>query len=273
MATDPISTASLGLASIKRMKSHATRASKSSPAASVGQLTLLRLSTFDQIRNAHEPEGAMWLGMVRVDAQLIARQKSAKHLSVEELFVLGLSCSRLLVLTNGVDLSRAMLLLFEEFEVRFSSHREVIPSALPKPVDGREPLPGASSISNTKPTVAKWGKKSVFEVLVNTNIPCDLDYTFTVINICDVLTLLYIRLRDLSCPEDAFIKIDERIREIVIVPIVHRLKRCSYEVIDQEIRKIKFRYKLGRATTHRSVIAIGEGVDDEEPDFKKMFEL
>lgn len=143
---------------------------KTSTSQTLDQIALRRLYTFDQIRNAHEGDASLYLDMVRVDPDQIARQKSTKHLSVDELFVLGLSCSRLLQIKPGADLARAVAHLLEEFDARFVSHRDALPMSLPRPVEGREPLNGAPAQAPNKPGVVKFGKKVVYEYLVQTNI-------------------------------------------------------------------------------------------------------
>ena len=184
-----------------------------------------RKHNFNYLKKTHEGK-CYWVNCVRMNEDDIKSHVAStipEHRGLS-FYYLGSSMSNLLSLPAGPGVVRAAAQLLEEWEYYFSS----LAMQGVKYVMARNSqflYPQLSSmeytVDNVKPMVYKFNNDVVYEHLVITHVPFELDYVEVFVNLCDTLHDLYDKLMHDECFSnvilyEAIVRLDVRIKHFVI---------------------------------------------------------
>jgi len=208
-----------------------------------------RQSNFDYFKRVHQGK-AHWLNVVKLSKAHIAKYFPADKLTKRSYrwLTLGMSVGRILELNSGASVCRALCQLLDEYEYYFNhlptkekdkarpyvfSHY-VRPSHY-RPVNDNEPV---------KTHIHKVGKQVSYDFLIvpDPALRAFVDYCEVVHSLCDVLSLAYSKLLDPSCQKpiihEACIKMDKRIKDLVIGKLAKDLTSIATPVLKMQVRSL-----------------------------------
>lgn len=182
----------------------------------------------------------------------------------EHLFALGMSLAAVVSRGPGQGLVRAVAQLMEEFEyLTANAAAQSVKFLRAKNVeDAQRNTLGVSGGRNAaeavKPQLFKSGKGIAFEFLEIMKVPFELDYGIVVCSLSEILLEMYRQFREPECTvsqalEEAVVKIDERVREMVLRPISSDIKRISTDVAKKELSQVmqEFGLEIGKQAVPR----------------------
>jgi hypothetical protein len=213
-----------------------------------------RQQSWNYIKRAHMGE-VHWLNVLHLSKALIMKSMPPEKLTkrTRRWFMLGLSFGRLLELSEGATLVRALSQLVEEYEHFIGAKLDVSKSDATQTEVDQQAQPflytgsaygsasahavvavaaqqaqqaAASSQQETiKPTLRKVGRGIMYEYLQTqaTVMPEHLDYCEIVHSLCDVLSLIYSKFLDASCQpasvHEAILRLDRKLKQLILTKI------------------------------------------------------
>eukprot|EP00741_Cyanophora_paradoxa_P007066 tig00001086_g6837.t1 len=215
-----------------------------------------RVTNFSYLKKFFEERGVPWLNcIVMPDAELdtickpaAPGDKIAKR--TEQLFYLGMSVGPLLPLLNGDPFVRAMAQLIEEFDYICGNVVERnVKSARAKQGLGNM-LDDTDEGAPVKGKIVKVGKTVVFNyLLVDFNIPCQLDMKQVLLSFCDVMIQAYQKFLDQSSASpvlfDPIQRIDNRIFTHILSPLTAELNKLSMQSAKRELSSLDDMFDSG----------------------------
>lgn len=113
----------------------------------------------------------------------------------------------------------------------------------------------------------------MYEFLDPMHIPFALDYGLAVCALCDIMKIVYNKFLEPECQTEAvaeaIVKIDEKIREMIIKPIAQDLKKKSQTLVDLEIDNLIHEYGIIKEFMQKRKSKIGEATQDWMADDNK----
>lgn len=215
-----------------------------------------RQQSWNYIKRAHQGE-VHWLNVIHLSKGLIVKSMPPDKLAkrIRRWFMLGLSFGRLLELSEGATLVRALSQLVEEYEHFIGAKLDVsskLDSGATESDQAAQPFlytgsaygsasahavvavaaqqaqqaaAAGSQHETIKPTLRKVGREIMYEYLqTQATVMADhLDYCEIVHSLCDVLSLIYSKFLDASCQpasvHEAILRLDRKLKQLILTKI------------------------------------------------------
>lgn len=213
---------------------------------SLEDLIVTRQMTLNTLYGFFERE-MHWAGIAKLTKYDIGTSNSSMLLQkrTQHFYVLGTSMAAVVQHRTGIEAVHDMAQLMEEFE-HFTASTSIQSMKLmrAKPVDEMR----SRSSDPTRSQLYKTGKQVFYASLLVSNTPFTLDYYTIVQTVLDVLKLVYSTFLDKRCStastKDVILKLDDKIGELVLRPLVIDLDSLASQVLDTGIQSIVAQFGL-----------------------------
>jgi hypothetical protein len=210
---------------------------------------ILSNSIYFRFQKVHQG-GCYWLNTVLLsaaDVRHLIGHSVSKH-RVDSLFTLGVSLSKITVLSAGTGIVRAFSQLMEEWEYVHSGPtmqgvKFMMAKTSPCPYPQMSPIEGFSDLS--RPSVYRFNNSVVYEHLQVPHIPFDLDYVEVFLGLCTQLSRLYEKLVHEDCYSnqvvyDAIVRLDTRVKHHVINQVAKEVTEACARKMKNGTRSLRF---------------------------------